>query len=232
MCHLNTTVEPSHAPSETPALSACGGRRAWNEGLPFVLSSLAASALLFERSPGASIAASLGGLLCAAFFRDPERHTPNDPQTIYAASDGRVLTVERVVEPWWIGGEADRVAVFLSLTDVHVNRAPVEGRLVAIRRLPGRFAPAFAHAEHNCKDMLALEGPHGRVVVAQISGVLARRSVQWCRPGDRLEAGGRLGMIRFGSRTDIYLPAGTAEILVSPGERVSAGRTRIARYLD
>ncbi len=206
-------------------------RRAWHEGLPFVLGSLGAALLLARPAPRLSTAIAAAGLACAAFFRDPDRATPLDPDAVFAAADGRILSVDRVDEPWWIGGPADRVVVFLAVTDVHVNRCPVEGHLVDVCRIPGRHAPAFLYAEHNCRDMLAIRGARGRLTVAQISGVLARRSVQWCTPGERLAAGQRLGMIRFGSRTDVYLPAGATRILVEPGDRVVGGVTPLARYV-
>jgi len=183
--------------------------------------------------PAPRLAAALGllGLACAVFFRDPDRDTPDEPETVFSAADGRVLSVERVDEPWWIGGPADRVAVFLSITDVHVNRFPVSGTFEAIRKVPGRYAPAMLYAENNCRDLIALQGPHGPVLVAQISGLIARRSVQWRAIGDSFRAGERFGMIRFGSRTDVYLPAGRAKILVAAGDRVVAGCSRIARYV-
>ena len=205
--------------------------RAWQEGLPFVAGAFAASALLSKRSRPLSLLAALGGVATAAFFRDPERPVPQDSTSILAASDGVVLGVDRVDEPWWIGGPADRIAVFLSITDVHVNRMPFEAEIKAIKKIPGRYVPAFEmRSEHNCRDMIAIEGAHGRAVVAQISGLLARRSVQWCEVGDRLAVGERLGMIKFGSRTDLYVPAGTAKILVRKGDRVVGGLTRLARY--
>jgi phosphatidylserine decarboxylase len=207
-------------------------RRAWHEGIPFVAGALVASALLARRAPGLSLLAAAGGLATAAFFRDPERPIPRDASSVLAASDGVVLSVDRVDEPWWIGGPADRIAVFLSVADVHVNRMPFEAEIKAIRKLEGRFTPAYElRSEHNCRDLIAVEGAHGRAVIAQISGVLARRSVQWCQVGDRLGAGERFGMIRFGSRTDVYLPAGRARILVRKGDRMVGGLTRLARFL-
>jgi len=184
-----------------------------------------------RRHPMVGAAAGLLGLGCAAFFRDPEVEVEADEDDVLSAATGKVMAVEEVDEPWWIQGRADRVSVFLSLFDVHVNRCPTAGRLVKVRKLPGAFRPAFSHSDQNCRDLLALDGVRSRVVVAQISGLLARRSVQWLRVGDRFRLGDRFGMIRFGSRTDIYLPAGQARILVTAGQRVIAGRTRIARYL-
>lgn len=207
------------------------GRRAWQEGLPFIVGPLAAAAVLWKPKRKLAYASAALGLACAAFFRDPEVEVEAAPEDVLAPANGTVLWVDRVEEPWWIEGEADRVCIFLSITDIHVNRSPVEARLVDIRKVPGKFEPAMLKSENNCKDLLALEGPYGRVLVAQISGLIARRSVQWVEPGEFLAAGDRLGMIRFGSRTDVYLPAGAAEILVQAGDHVVAGRNRIARYI-
>ncbi|MHB2021559.1 MAG: phosphatidylserine decarboxylase [Candidatus Xenobia bacterium] len=206
-------------------------RRAWHEGLPFVAAGLTVGALTARRSRPLSLLATGFGLACAAFFRDPERPVDASTHDVIAAADGVVQSIEQVEEPWWIGGMADRISVFLSILDVHVTRSPVAGRLVEVKRIPGGYAPAYEKkSESNFRDLLALESACGRVLVAQISGILARRSVQWCPPGQTLASGQRLGMIRFGSRTDVYLPAGAAEILVSAGDRVQGGRTRIARY--
>lgn len=206
-------------------------RRAWQEGLPFILAAASASAALARKSPILSLGGAAFALACTAFFRDPERVVTAAPDQVLSAADGVVMAVDRIVEPWWIQGEADRIAVFLSVFDVHVNRWPVQGRFAGVKRVPGRYAPAFLHGENNCKDLLAIDGSRGRVTMAQISGILARRSVQWSEVGDTFEAGDRLGMIRFGSRTDIYVPAGSVEILVNVGDRVRAGETPIARYL-
>ncbi|MBM3465831.1 MAG: hypothetical protein FJX76_27390 [Armatimonadetes bacterium] len=219
---VEPVIVPWPAPSE---------RRAWHEGLPFVAGALLAAALAAPKSRLAAGVLAAAGLGCAAFFRDPERETPREPDSVFAASDGVVLSVQRVDEPWWIQGPADRIAVFLAVTDVHVNRFPTDGTLHAIKKIRGKYAPAFMYAENNTRDMLALETPRGPITVAQISGVLARRSVQWHGTGDTFLAGDRLGMIKFGSRTDVYLPAGRAEILVSKGDRVLGGMTRIARFL-
>jgi phosphatidylserine decarboxylase len=205
-------------------------RRAWHEGLPFIVGSFTASAVLARRSPPLALASAAFGMACVGFFRDPDFEVHAGPDDVLSAADGTVLATDRIKEPWFIRGEADRIVVFLSILDAHVNRSPVAGRLVGLRKIPGAFAPAFMYAENNCRDMLAIEGEHGPVVVAQISGVLARRSVQWRQVGESLEVGDRFGMIRFGSRTDVYLPAGSADILVSAGQRVRAGRTLIARY--
>jgi phosphatidylserine decarboxylase len=176
--------------------------------------------------------AALGlGAAVVAFFRDPERPPPRDPSLVVAASDGFVTGVDTdVEEPWLPGGRATRVTVFLSLTDVHVNRSPVAGRITRQEELGDGFAPAlFRGAKDNRRNRIALDGPAGPVVVVQVAGALARTITSWVEPGDRVAAGERLGIIHFGSRTDVLLPAGRADVLVSRGTRVRAGVTPLAR---
>lgn len=172
----------------------------------------------------------LAGAL-AAFFRDPERSLPQDPGLVVAASDGFVTGVDDdVEEPWLPGGRATRVTVFLSLTDVHVNRSPVAGTLMRSEQVGSGFAPAlFRAAKDNRRNRLLLHGPAGPVVVVQVAGAVARTISNWVQVGDRLIAGQRLGVIHFGSRTDVLLPRGVADVLVSKGTRVHAGVTPIAR---
>lgn len=167
----------------------------------------------------------------AAFFRDPARPVPRDPLLVYAASDGFVTGVDDdVEEPWLPGGRGQRVTVFLSLLDVHVNRSPVEGRLERMEQVGEGFAPALMRgAQDNRRNRLALDGPVGPVVVVQVAGALARTITNWVRVGDRVTAGQRLGIIHFGSRTDVLLPLGAADVLVSKGTRVRGGVTPLAR---
>ncbi|MBA3490079.1 MAG: phosphatidylserine decarboxylase [Longispora sp.] len=169
----------------------------------------------------------------AAFFRDPERSVPEDPSTVVAAADGKVLSVERITDDRF-GDKTDwlRIAVFLSVLDVHVNRAPVAGRVVDSFVEDGGFAAAMKpEAEHNVAAYTVLDSTHGRVVIAQRTGLIARRIVRRASVGFLLAKGERYGLIRFGSRTDVYLPADTAEPLVAPGDRVVGGSTVIARWV-
>ncbi|MDP9443603.1 MAG: phosphatidylserine decarboxylase [Actinomycetota bacterium] len=177
---------------------------------------------------------ALLGLAAAvvAFFRDPERPLPQDPSLVYAASDGFVTRVDGdVEEPWLPGRRATRITVFLSLSDVHVNRSPVGGRVTRMEQLGAGFAPALlGGARDNRRNRLALDGPAGPVVVVQVAGALARTISNWAQVGDRVVAGERLGLIHFGSRTDVLLPLGAVEVLVERGTRVRAGVTPLARF--
>ena len=178
---------------------------------------------------------ALGLALCvfvAFFFRNPPREIPGDESDVVAPADGRVLEAGEVERA--DGSKALRVAIFLSIFDVHVNRAPVAGRVVSLERGGSRFRAAFdrrAEAD-NVRLAMTLETAAGaRVEVTQITGLVARRIV--CHPevGEWIARGARYGLIRFGSRTDVVLPLGS-ELCVSKGDRVKGGSTRVARLGD
>lgn len=174
--------------------------------------------------PGALLALSLW------FFRDPERTPPGTDADVVAPADGRVLWVREMEEPRFLGGRCVAVSIFLSIFDVHINRAPVAGEVAYRDYVPGRFAAAWADRleESNERAYIGIAGPGYRVLVAQIAGLVARRIITWPRVGERLARGERFGLIRFGSCTQVYLPAGTA-ITVRPGDRVVGGVTVIGR---
>ncbi|RKN44446.1 phosphatidylserine decarboxylase [Micromonospora endolithica] len=167
----------------------------------------------------------------AAFFRDPQRDVPEDPSAVVASADGQVLSVQRLQDERFGDGEWLRIAVFLSVLDVHVNRAPVAGKVVDYFVADGGFVNAMKpDAEHNVAAYTVLDTSRGTVVVAQRTGLIARRIVQRAPIGALLAKGERFGLIRFGSRTDVYLPADAAEPLVGPGDKVIGGSTVIARW--
>ncbi|HEV2087116.1 MAG TPA: phosphatidylserine decarboxylase [Cryptosporangiaceae bacterium] len=196
-----------------------------------ILGGVAALTKLVRPRSRAWMVPALAALPVAAFFRDPRRITPDDPRAVVAAADGVVLSVERMADERFGPGEWLRIAVFLSVLDVHVNRSPVAGRVVEILREEGGYAVAqSAAAEHNVACYTVLETAHGRVVVAQRTGLIARRIVNRARVGTVLAKGERYGLIRFGSRTDVYLPASAAEPLVAAGDRVVGGETVLAEW--
>ena len=209
--------------------------RSWRVARRYVLSLLALGASVSLAGPRARRVALPGAAAAAGavalFFRDPERPLQPVPGLVYAAADGVVTSVEpAVADPWAPGGVGCRIAVFLSLLDVHVNRSPVAGRVVDMEEIDGGYAPAlFARAEDNRRTRLAIDSAAGRVVVVQVAGLLARSITSWVRPGDTLAAGQRLGLIHFGSRTDVLLPVDRTEVLVRVGDRVRAGTTPLAR---
>ena len=208
-------------------------QRSWQTARPYVLAPLAlGTALLLagrRRSGLAGLVAAGASLL---FFRDPERSLEPDPDVVYAPADGFITDVEEAHEAWIPGGEALRISTFLSIHNVHVNRSPVEGSVTKMEEVAGRFVPAFLGGakEENHQNRIAIDGPRGRAVVVQIAGMVARRISRWVETGENVAVGQRIGLIHFGSRTDVLLPAGSAEPLVSTGDRVRAGETPLARY--
>jgi phosphatidylserine decarboxylase len=183
------------------------------------------------RSRGRLLAGSAGALLL--FFRDPKRYLEPEADVAYAPADGTVVKVDEVRDPWVPGEEATRISTFLSLHNVHVTRSPVGGRIAGEQEMDGGYRPAFlARAEANRRRRLAIDGRSGRIVVVQVAGLVARKITSWVSVGDDLAPGERLGLIHFGSRTDVLLPAGSADVLVSPGNRVRAGQSPLARYRE
>ncbi len=168
------------------------------------------------------------GLFVLYFFRDPERAGPADPAAVVSPADGRVI---EVVEESLEGRAGRRLSIFLSIWDVHVNRAPHAGRIEKIERRPGRFYAAMrsrASAE-NEQNVIYLETERGRIVCKQIAGWIARRVLCWKAEGEWVERGERIGMIRFGSRVDLWLPL-EAEITVERGRHVAGGASVLARW--
>jgi phosphatidylserine decarboxylase len=165
------------------------------------------------------------------FFRDPERQLPTDPGIIVSAADGLVVGVEEVEEPHFQLGRMRRISVFLSVFDVHVNRSPVRGRVKKTVYNEGKFLDVRHPDCSALNECLAwsLETEHGPVAVRQIAGLIARRIVAWAKEGSALERGERFGMIRFGSRTEVFLPL-DCTVLVKPGDRVEGAATPIARW--
>jgi phosphatidylserine decarboxylase len=196
---------------------------------------LAAGALLLHWTLWIICAAALAAWLeIAWFFRDPERSIPSDPQALVSPADGTVTHVEEVDDPDFPSGRALRISIFLSIFNVHVNRLPRDGRVMALRYFPGAFLDA-RHAEcarRNEQLWIDVEEPSGRLVrVKQISGAIARRIVCWLKLGEEVRKGERLGMIKFGSRTDVLLAAAySPEVLVKVGDVVHGGATALLRF--
>ncbi len=195
------------------------------EGWPFIVVPAAAACILAMIGwwPVAAVVGVVA-LACLGFFRDPERTPPPGPGLVLAPADGRVMLIDEVEDPWV--GRAVRASIFLSPLDVHVNRSPVAGLVDSVRYEAGRFMAAYRDeaSELNERCTIALEGDATRIGVKQIAGVLARRIVCRVRAGDKLAAGERFGLIRFGSRTDLVVPRST-EMRVKIGDRVRGGET-------
>ena len=195
------------------------------EGWPFILiPAAAAGALGWAGWWWAAGGLGLAALLSVGFFRDPDRTPPEVPGAVLAPADGRVREIREVRDPFV--GEAVRVSIFLSPLDVHVNRSPLAALVAEVEFHPGRFLAAYRPeaSEENERCRIALQGESARVTVTQIAGIVARRVVCRVRPGDKLRAGERFGLIRFGSRTDLFMPRGT-EIRCQSGDKVRGGET-------
>jgi phosphatidylserine decarboxylase len=165
-----------------------------------------------------------------AFFRDPDRLAPADPNLIVAAADGTVSEIVEVDENEILKAKTRRVGIFLSIFDVHTNRAPIDGRIVYRQHREGLCLDARRPdcSEKNESITWAFQNPRATIVVRQLTGAIARRIVAWAKIGDELKKGERFGMIRFGSRTEVYLPL-NAEVFVKVGDHVLGGSTIIAR---
>ncbi|HEY4838908.1 MAG TPA: phosphatidylserine decarboxylase [Candidatus Acidoferrales bacterium] len=169
------------------------------------------------------------GTFILYFFRDPERVIPSDTSTIVSPADGRVL---EVIDEKFDGRAGKRITIFLAVWNVHVNRTPLAGKIARIEYRPGKFQMAMrktASAE-NEQNVIYLDTAHGQIVFKQIAGMIARRVVLWRKAGDQVERGERIGIVRFGSRMDVWLPF-EAAITVKPGDHVAGGSSILARWI-
>jgi len=165
-----------------------------------------------------------------AFFRDPDRVAPADPDAVLAAADGTITDVIEIDEEEVTKTKTRRVGIFLSIFDVHTNRVPIDGRVVYREHRKGLCLDARRPecSEKNESMTWAFQNPRATIVVRQLTGAIARRIVGWAKVGDDMKKGERFGMIRFGSRTEVYLPL-AASVLVKVGDKVAGGSTVIAR---
>lgn len=199
-------------------------------GIPFIAGALVPAALLAgaRRYGWATGLAALGGFF-AFFFRDPERHIPASPGLVVSPADGRVVIAGPTDGRWSPPGDWQQITIFLSPMDVHMNRTPVEGRVTRVEYRPGKFLPAYKEdASANELNEIWIDYYGEPVVVRQIVGILARRIVCRVVEGQTLERGERIGLMKFGSRMDVFLPK-RAQILVQVGQHVVAGETVLAR---
>ncbi len=205
------------------------------EGYAFIIPPfLIAFGFWWYSYPWVSLVFLLISVGIALFFRNPERGTPVDPATVLAPADGRVVQIESNVQSRSIPDRSfKRISIFMSVFDVHINRWPVSGTVRKITHVPGgfvdaRFPAASLTNEHNS---IVLDTDEGPIEVVQIAGMMARRIACWVTEGDTVRQGERLGLIRFGSRVDVYLPESFA-FAVDLGAKVSAGVTVIASKVD
>lgn len=195
------------------------------EGWPFILPLLAGAVVLWAVGvKGGGLFLMLVAAGVALFFRDPERHPPAEAGAILAPADGRVVRIGPAVD----GQRGTEVSIFLSLLDVHINRAPCTGRIEEVVSSRGTYRVAWkAEASRdNARTLIHLKGSLGDIFVRQVAGILARQIVTRVRPGQEVEAGERIGMIRFGSRVDLLLPEGV-DPKVRLGDQVRGGESII-----
>lgn len=204
------------------------------EGIPFIFRFVAAGAIFsfipFNLCRILGFAFFLLAVFCVFFFRDPERIPIQDPSFILAPGDGTVLEVSEDTSSH-LNGKVYAVKIFLSIFDVHVQRAPISGKVVAIEYLRGKFWDArdSRASLENEQNAIVIENEKCKVVVKQIAGFIARRIACWVRPGQSLALGQRLGLIRFGSQVDIMIPK-EAKLCVKAGEKVTSGMSVIAIF--
>jgi phosphatidylserine decarboxylase len=199
-------------------------------GIPYVAAALApAAALALFRRPGWAVPFAAVGGFFAYFFRDPERTVPDIPGAVLSPADGRVLFAGDAEGEYAPPGQWRQISIFLSPLDVHINRAPVSGRVTRVDYRPGTFMPAYDPRAAVCNERSEIWfDHHGEAVVCrQVAGALARRVVCRLEPGMEVRAGERFGLIKFGSRTDLFLPP-HAVLHARPGERVRCGETILA----
>jgi phosphatidylserine decarboxylase len=176
---------------------------------------------------GVGVALVLSGLFVFSFFRDPNRVIPGEPGLIVAPADGRVVVVKDEANT---GRPGRRISIFLAIWNVHVNRAPAAGKITRLDYQPGKFLAAWDEnaSFQNEQNIFTQTTEHGEILYKQIAGWVARRVVSWKKTGDEVARGERVGLVRFGSRVDLWLPA-EAEIVVKVGQNVKGGSSIVAR---
>ncbi len=198
-------------------------------GGAFVLAAIA----LWQWHPAAAIVPAALFLFVLSFFRDPERPLPGGSEVAVAPADGLVVDIDEVDEPHFIGGKALRVGIYLSVFNVHVNRAPLDGAITGVRYTEGAFHDVRKPEciTDNEANLVGFSGPRGVFAVRQIAGLVARRIIFPFQDGAHVTRGQRMGMIKFGSRTELFVPANAGvEVLVTLGQKVKGAATPMLRY--
>lgn len=177
-----------------------------------------------------SIIPAVLGLYVTYFFRNPKRNVIYDPKLVLAPADGKVMSIEKIFEDQFFHGPAIKVSIFLSIFDVHINRIPVDGTITFQNYTCGKLKPAYKKSApfENERHTIGLENDGMKVMITQVAGILARRIVSWVTLGDRVQQGQRYGMIKFGSCTEIIMPA-NVDISITKGEHVKGGKTIIGQ---
>jgi phosphatidylserine decarboxylase len=200
------------------------------EGWPFIIPLAIVTVLLFALGwKGTGVAALVLTLFVLFFFRDPERIVPQGKGVVVSPADGKVIVIKDIYEPDYLKQDVKQISIFLSVFNVHVNRAPYGGTVEVVKYNPGKFHVASVDKASLDNEQTAMVIANGKdkILVKQIAGLIARRIVCYARPGDSLKAGERYGLIRFGSRVDIFLPR-NADLKVKLGDRVAGASDIIA----
>ena len=201
-----------------------------SEGWPFIIPLAVVTAFLFAMGwKNTGIVALVLTLFVLFFFRDPERKVPQGRDLVVSPADGKVIVVKDIFEPTYLKQDVKQISIFLSVFNVHVNRSPIDGTVELVKYNPGKFHVASvdkASLDNEQTAMVVASGQY-KILVKQIAGLIARRIVCYAKAGDTIKRGDRYGLIRFGSRVDIFLPK-SAEIKVNPGDRIKGARDVIA----
>ncbi len=221
---MNTAEEIVRNPNTKPYIL--------HESYPFLaVCAVLAGGLAYFGHPHAAIVPFVLGLYFAYFFRCPKREIPEGEDILVSPADGTVMDVaEGVTEDSFLGEKCHRVTIFLSVFNVHTNRAPMAGKISFMSYTQGRFRPAYESSVgyENERGAIGIAGKHRQILVVQIAGLLARRVVLWSRLGEEIGKGELYGMIKFGSCTELYVP-GDVEIFVKKGDKVTGGTSVIGR---
>ena len=205
--------------------------RVAREGLPFIVIAWGIAVLLLWWHWWAVLIWLPVALWVVAFFRDPVRNGPRGEDLVLAPADGRIVGVIPIEEPAFLEGPATRISIFMNVFDVHVNRYPASGRVGYKLYAKGKFGHAGPEkaSTDNEQCSLGLQAPRGKLLIRQIAGSIARRIVTDHEPGAEVRQGERMGLIRFGSRVDLFVPR-ALEVLVQAGQKTQAGHTVVARW--
>lgn len=202
------------------------------EGWPYIGIFVLLTILLALISHNYFLLIPLGlAIFAAYFFRNPERNIPDEEGLILSPADGKIMEISTVWEDRYLESPAIQVRIFLSLFNVHINRVPFAGEVEWLSKSGSTYLPAYKKeaGSSNVSNYVGIQSNSGKILVVQITGLVARRLVCWLKPGDQVQSGERLGLIKFGSCTELYLPVST-EILVQPGDKVRGGETIIGRF--
>lgn len=204
------------------------------EGWPYIGIFILLTILLTLISKSYYLLIPLGlAIFSAYFFRNPKRNIPVEEGLILAPADGKIMEINTVWEDQYLKSSAIQVRIFLSLFNVHINRVPLTGEVEWLSRSGSTYLPAYKKeaGSTNVSNYVGIHCSNGKIMVVQITGLVARRLVCWLKPGDQVQSGERLGLIKFGSCTELYLPV-SAEIIVQPGQKVRGGETIIGRFIN